>query len=58
VRGRAKAGVEAALTDILINHGDAVATASMRWLVTGERTARIASFDFGWPLLGVSYPFP
>jgi hypothetical protein len=52
------AGVEAALTEVLINHRDAVATALMRWLETGARTARIASFDFGWPLLGVSFPFP
>jgi hypothetical protein len=52
------AGVEALLTEVLINHSDAVATAVMRWLVTDARTARIASTDFGWPLLGVSYQFP
>lgn len=52
------AGMEAALTEVLINHSDAVATALMRRLVTGARTARIDSIDFGWPLLGVSYPFP
>ncbi|MDT5077109.1 MAG: hypothetical protein QOJ80_1746 [Mycobacterium sp.] len=52
------AGVEAALTEVLINHSDAVATALMRWLVTGARPDRIASTDFGWPPLGASYPFP
>jgi hypothetical protein len=52
------AKVEEALTEVLMNHSDAVATAVMRWLVSGARPVHMDRIDFGWPPLGVTYPFP
>ena len=41
--------MESALMHVLLGHGDAVATALTRWLVTREHPAREITVDVGWP---------
>jgi hypothetical protein len=41
--------LESTLIDILIRHSGPVATALIRWLITGEHTARDVTIDLAWP---------
>ena len=52
------ASLESALLEMLIDHGDPVATALIRYLVTGEHTARDVTIDLAWPQPGTPNPFP
>ena len=49
--------LELTLVDVLIRHGDPVATALIRWLVTGEHTARDVTVDLAWPQPGTPTSF-
>ena len=48
------ARVDSALIHVLLGHGNAVATALTRWLVTGEYHARDITIDLGWPHPGAN----
>ena len=49
--------LESTLIDILIRHSDPVATALIRWLITGEHTALDVTIDLAWPQPGTPNPF-
>ncbi|WP_185935103.1 hypothetical protein [Mycolicibacterium hodleri] len=49
--------LESTLIDIVIRYGDPVATALIRWLITGEHTALDVTIDLAWPQPGTPNPF-
>jgi hypothetical protein len=49
--------LESTLMNLLISHGDPVATALIRWLITGEHTAHDVTIDLAWPQPSTPNPF-
>ncbi|MDX1893427.1 hypothetical protein [Mycolicibacterium sp. 050158] len=49
--------VEAAVTDLLIEHRGPAATALMRWLITGDQPNGDTRVDFAWRAPGAPDPF-